>query len=92
MSPGESFMKAALELAGEAARRGEVPVGAVVTWMNCESAATEPHSSTADSGSWDSSNIITGARYSRTFGVAGVFPYHCTPHRSIGMVGKVVVR
>ena len=30
MSPDESFMRAALELAGEAARRGEVPVGAVV--------------------------------------------------------------
>ena len=70
-----------------------VPVGATVTWVNCEDVGQEPHTTTSDTtGIWDSSDLSPGARFSHRFPAVGVFPYHCTPHRSIGMVGKVVVQ
>jgi len=70
-----------------------VPVGATVTWVNCEDVGVEPHTTTSDTtGIWDSSDLIPGARFSHRFPAAGVFPYHCTPHKSIGMVGKIVVQ
>ncbi|HYS20604.1 MAG TPA: plastocyanin/azurin family copper-binding protein [Gemmatimonadales bacterium] len=67
-----------------------IPVGASVTWVNCEDPGTEPHTTTSDAGVWDSPDLAPGARYSRTFAVVGVFPYHCTPHPF--MHGKVVVQ
>jgi len=70
-----------------------VPPGGTVTWVNCEDVGVEPHTTTSDTtGIWDSSDLSPGARFSHRFPAVGVFPYHCTPHRSIGMVGKVVVR
>src|SRR5262249_44641322 len=33
----------------------------------------------------------TGATYEHTFTQAGTYPYFCTPHRSIGMTGTIVV-
>jgi plastocyanin len=70
-----------------------VPVGATVTWVNCEDAGVEAHTTTSDTtGIWDSPLLIPGARFSRSFPIGGVFPYHCTPHRDLGMVGKLVVQ
>ncbi len=70
-----------------------VPVGATVTWVNCEDVGVEPHTTTSDTtGIWDSSDLSPGARFSHRFPVAGTFPYHCTPHRDIGMVGEVIVQ
>ncbi len=70
-----------------------VPVGATVSWLNCEDAGVEAHTTTSDTtGIWDSPLLIPGARFSRPFPTAGVFPYHCTPHRDLGMVGKLVVQ
>ncbi len=70
-----------------------VPVGATVTWVNCEDVGVEAHTTTSDTtGVWDSPLLIPGARFSRPFPTAGVFPYHCTPHRDLGMVGKLVVQ
>jgi len=70
-----------------------VPVGAMVTWVNCEDAGVEAHTTTSDTtGIWDSPLLIPGARFSRPFPTAGVFPYHCIPHRDLGMVGKLVVQ
>lgn len=69
-----------------------VPVGATVTWVNCEPAGTEPHTSTSDTPAWDSGEFAVGARFSRTFPAAGTFPYHCTPHRDLDMVGQIVVQ
>ncbi len=70
-----------------------VPPRATVTWVNCEDVGVEPHTTTSDTtGIWDSSDLIPGARFSHRFPAAGVFPYHCTPHKSIGMVGKIVVQ
>jgi plastocyanin len=69
-----------------------VPVGATVTWVNCEPTGTEPHTTTSDpSGAvWDSPELSPGDRFSHTFPAPGAFPYHCTPHPF--MTGKVVVQ
>jgi plastocyanin len=67
-----------------------VPAGATVTWVNCETPPQEPHTTTADAATWDSPELNPGDRYSRTFAVAGTFPYHCTPHPF--MLGKIVVQ
>ncbi len=70
-----------------------VPVGATVTWVNCEDAGVEAHTTTSDTtGIWDSPLLIPGARFSRRFPTSGVYPYHCIPHLDLGMVGKVVVQ
>lgn len=66
-----------------------VPPGATVTWVNCEVPGTEPHTTTADGGAWNSTDINPGQRFSHTFPAQGAFPYHCTPHPF--MLGKVVV-
>lgn len=70
-----------------------VPVGATVTWVNCEPVGTEPHTSTSDTTDiWDSGEFGVGLRFSRRFPAAGPFPYHCTPHRDLDMVGLIVVQ
>ena len=66
-----------------------VPRGATVTWVNCEDAGQEPHTTTSNNAVWDSPQLSPGDRFSHTFPTAGGFPYHCTPHPF--MLGKVVV-
>jgi len=68
----------------------KVQVGATVTWVNCEPAGTEPHTTTSDSAVWNSPDLTPGSRFSHTFAAAGAFPYHCTPHPF--MLGKIVVQ
>ena len=68
-----------------------VPPGATVTWVNCEPAGTEPHTTTSDNAGWDSQDLSPGQRFSHTFPTGGDFPYHCTPHSAF-MVAKVVVQ
>jgi plastocyanin len=48
------------------------------------------HSSTSDTGLWDSATLGSGT-FSRQFTSSGTFPYHCTPHAASGMVGSIVV-
>jgi plastocyanin len=67
-----------------------VPVGATVTWINCETPPQEPHTTTSDNATWNSPELAPGDRFSHTFPAAGGFPYHCTPHPF--MLGKVVVQ
>lgn len=42
--------------------------------------AGAPHSTTSDTGLWDSGIFGTGATFTRVFTSAGSFPYHCTVH------------
>ena len=67
-----------------------VPPGATVTWVNCEPAGTEPHTTTADGAAWSSPELSPGQRFSHTFPTGGDFPYHCSPHPF--MTAKVVVQ
>jgi len=69
-----------------------VPIGATVTWINCETPPQEPHTTTSDSsGVWSSTDLNPGDRFSHTFPTPGPFPYHCIPHQAF-MHGKVVVQ
>ena len=63
-----------------------VPPGTRVVWVNRDPVA---HTSTADSGEWNSGLIAPGESWGRDFDVPGEFPFHCTPHPF--MTGVVVV-
>ena len=67
-----------------------VPVGATVTWVNCEPSGTEPHTTTSNNAVWNSPDLSPGDRFSHTFPSGGSYPYHCTPHPF--MTGEVVVQ
>ena len=54
-----------------------VKVGTTVTWKNIDD--TE-HTSTSNSGVWDSGVIGVGHSYSVTFNQTGTYPYHCNIH------------
>ena len=66
-----------------------VAVGTTVTWKNNDGYA---HTSTSNTGVWDTGNIAGGASATTTFNTAGTYPYHCTYHVSMGMVGTIVVK
>jgi len=56
------------------------------------SANDRPHRIPEEAPGWDSGVASEpGATFERTFNVEGVYDYHCTPHESIGMVGRLVV-
>ena len=63
--------------------------GSKVTWVNCEPAGSDSHTSTADANQWSSPLLAPGATFTREFTGAGSFPYHCEPHPS--MQGAVTV-
>ncbi len=66
-----------------------VAVGTTVTWKNNDGIA---HTSTSDTGVWDTGNIAAGSSATTTFNTAGTFPYNCIYHVSMGMRGTVIVR
>ena len=66
-----------------------VSPGATVWWINCENPGVPSHTTTSDTGVWDSPELAPGATYSRVFSTAGSFPYHCRPHSN--MLGTVTV-
>jgi len=63
--------------------------GMKVTWVNCGSSSNASHTSTSDTGVWDSGLLAPGQTYTRQFDNAGSFPFHCTPHPF--MTGTVAV-
>lgn len=63
-----------------------IAVGDTVNWENKDTVA---HTSTSDTGVWNSS-IGAGGSFSRTFGAAGTFNYRCTLHQ--GMNGTITVQ
>jgi plastocyanin len=64
-----------------------VRVGDTVTWTNRDAFS---HTSTSDTGAWDSGVITAGSSHSFTFASAGTFAYHCAIHAF--MHGTVVVQ
>lgn len=80
-----------------------VEPGTEVTWVN----QSGGHSSTAyvegnpqsetrripeDAEGWDSGFVSEeGAEFSHTFEVEGTYDYYCTPHKTQGMVARIVV-
>jgi plastocyanin len=61
--------------------------GTTITWQNDDGVA---HTSTSDTGVWDTGNIPAGSSKTTTFATAGTFPYHCTYHSM--MTGTIVVQ
>jgi plastocyanin len=54
-----------------------VTPGANITWYNCDD---DTHTSTSDTGVWNSPTFVRNQTFARAFQSAGSFPYHCAPH------------
>jgi plastocyanin len=68
-----------------------VPVGTPVEWQN---RGRNPHTVTADDGSFDSGDLQPGDEFSHAFATPGVYRYYCKYHGAaggIGMAGVIVV-
>ena len=65
-----------------------VAMGTTVTWKNNDGFA---HTSTSDTGVWETGNIAGGASTTTAFSNAGTFKYHCTIH-GFAMSGTIVVQ
>jgi plastocyanin len=63
-----------------------VTAGTTVTWANAD---VEPHTVTADDGSFDSGDVAAGSTFQHTFATAGTVTYHCIIHEQ--MKGTVIV-
>lgn len=57
----------------------EVAVGTTVTWTNV---GEQPHTATAEDGSFDTGVLTTDKHASHTFTEPGTYPYVCTLHES----------
>jgi plastocyanin len=68
-----------------------VPVGATVRWRNATATShTITPNTPGQAGAWTGQNIAgINTTFEHTFGVAGVYDYHCTLHA--GMIGRVTV-
>jgi plastocyanin len=60
--------------------------GTKVVWVN---KGPSSHTTTSDTGLWDSGTMAVGVKFSRTFRKAGTFTYHCNIHPT--MTGTVSV-
>ena len=70
-----------------------VPAGTRVTWVNCEPAAIEAHTSTPDDNAadtWNSGTIAPGESFAHTFTAPGTNGYFCIPHPH--MIGAIIVQ
>jgi plastocyanin len=68
-----------------------IAAGTTVNWPNPGAA---PHTTTSDTGLWDSGQKAPGESFSFTFSQAGTFPYYCTLHGTaggVGMAGTIIV-
>ncbi len=62
-----------------------IPAGSTVRWTS----EGGTHTSTSNTGMWDSGNIPPGGSFSHTFNTPGVYSYHCELHPN--MAGTVYV-
>lgn len=58
-----------------------------VTWRNNDGVV---HTSTSNTGVWDTGSIPAGGTRTTTFDSSGTFPYHCSIHPS--MTGTIIVQ
>ena len=63
-----------------------VAAGTSVSWTQKDD---DPHTVTADDGSFDSKGLGQGDTFAHTFVAAGRYPYHCSAHPF--MKGVVIV-
>jgi plastocyanin len=67
-----------------------VSAGATVTWNHAQSGV--PHTTTSDTGAWDSNILSSGETFSFTFDTVGDFAYHCNVHPSMMAVVHVIAQ
>ena len=67
-----------------------VSVGDTVTWNFVEGSGASSHTTTSDTGVWDSGQVDAPGTFSFTFETAGIFHYICETH-PIEMRGVIVV-
>ena len=60
-----------------------IKAGDTVQWHWAE----DNHSTTSDTGIWDSGVQNTGFNFPHTFSLPGTFPYHCSIHGGVGGLG-----
>jgi plastocyanin len=65
----------------------QIQLGQSIRWMNM---GIRTHTSTSDTGIWDSDSIFAGNHFDFTFPSEGVYHYHCNMHPLI-MHGTVIV-
>lgn len=63
-----------------------VCAGSEVKWTNSDAF---PHTSTSDTGVWDSGTLNAGGSFAFRFDTPGVYPYHCAIHTH--MQGTITV-
>lgn len=63
-----------------------INVGDTIRWTNN---GAVPHTSTSNSGLWNSGTLSPGQSFSLRFTLVGTHPYHCAIHPS--MTGTIVV-
>lgn len=64
--------------------------GMTVKWVYCEPRNSDPHTTTSNTGLWDSGLLMTGGTFSRVFATVGAFAYHCIPHPEMQATVTVV--
>lgn len=74
-----------------AAIAGMLAAGAIAAGCSKSSSPTGPTPGGSGNTPFDSGNLTAPSNYVRTFPDAGSVGYHCTIHRSAGMVGTVVI-
>ena len=62
-------------------------VGSTVVWTNTDN---EAHTTTSNTGLWNSNNVAANGTFSFQFTTAGTFPYRCTLHAN--MTGTIIVQ
>jgi plastocyanin len=92
-SPGSMVVNIPMGAVGQGpAAFGQNPLtiapGTTVTWTNQDDM---PHTTTSDTGLWDSGLMQPGQSYSFQFTGGGTFPYHCQIHGEASMSGTIQV-
>ena len=66
-----------------------INLGDTVRWENANAPGGTQHTTTSDTGLWDSGVLAGNQNFTNTFSIVGTFAYHCAIHPS--MVGRVTV-
>ena len=85
-----AFADAAIDIVDFDYNPGSVTIkaGETVTWTQ---SGEEPHTVTADDGTFDSGQLATGETFSMRFDSPGTYPYFCTLHGGPGGEGMAAV-
>jgi len=67
-------------------RNRSIAAGMTIEWFNADTIA---HTTTSDTGLWDSGDLSQYQSFQHTFDQPGTYPYHCSRHPS--MTGTITV-